>query len=225
LLGKPLEEGGARVRIWSQELGEFGTNCYIIACPETGDSAVIDPGTPDPWIKQTLAAAGLKPSLILLTHGHLDHIGGVEWVKSFTGAPVWVHTDDAAMLTDPVRNGSAYFGEAVVAPAADRTLRDGEQVSVGNLRFAVLHTPGHTPGGVCFYLAPGGPGGETGHLIAGDTLFAGSIGRTDMAGGDHASLIRSIREKLLPLPAETMVYPGHGPTTTIGDEKEYNPFL
>jgi glyoxylase-like metal-dependent hydrolase (beta-lactamase superfamily II) len=211
------------LRVWSGELGAFGTNCYIIACTETGASAVIDPGVPDPWIRETLEAGGLKPSQILLTHGHLDHIGGIASVKALTGAPVAVHGEDAPMLTDAMRNGSAYFGMPVVAPPPDRLLRDGAEVAVGNLRFKVLHTPGHTPGGICFYLAPAGD--EPGHLFAGDTLFAGSIGRTDLEGGDHDALIRSIREKLLPLPKETVVYPGHGPTTTIGDEAEYNPYL
>ncbi len=203
--------------IWSRELGEFATNCYIIACPQTRESAVIDPGVPDPWIKRTLAEQGLKPSLILLTHGHVDHIGGVAWVKSFTGAPVWVHPLDQPMLADPQLNGSAFFGEPITAPTPDRLLSEGDTVTVGNLVFQVLHTPGHTPGGICFYTP--------GHLIAGDTLFAGSVGRTDLVGGNWESLMRSIREKLLPLPPATMVYPGHGGTTTLGDEKEYNPFL
>lgn len=212
------------MRIWSRELGEFATNCHIIACPRSGAAAVVDPGQPDPWITRTLAENGLKPEWILLTHGHLDHIGGVAWLKSQTGLPVLVHQDDAPMLTDPRLNGSALFGSPLVAPAPDRLLAEGEELAVGDLRLRVLHTPGHTPGGVCFYQAPDAEG-KAGHLIAGDTLFAGSVGRTDLPGGSHSQLIRSIREKLLPLPAETMVYPGHGPTTTIGDEKEYNPFL
>ncbi len=203
--------------VWSRELGDFGTNCYVIACPDTRESAVVDPGVPDPWIKRILAQEGLKPSLILLTHGHVDHIGGVEWVKAFTGAPVLIHPADQPMLADPHLNGSAVFGDPITAPAPDRLLNDGDTVTLGKLSFQVLHTPGHTPGGVCLYTP--------GHLIAGDTLFAGSVGRTDLRGGNWESLIRSIRERLLPLPPETVVYPGHGETTTIGDEKEYNPFL
>ena len=205
------------MRIWSRELGEFGTNCYIVACPETGEYAVIDPGSPDPWVLATLREHGLKPSRIILTHGHLDHIGGVADVKAATGARVAVHGADAPMLTDTMLNGSAYFGMPVTAPAPDQLLRDGDQLQVGNLTFQVIHTPGHTPGGICLYTP--------GHLIAGDTLFAGSIGRTDLAGGDYHALIQSIRTRLLPLSADTVVYPGHGPTTTIGDEAEYNPFL
>ncbi|HEY3368044.1 MAG TPA: MBL fold metallo-hydrolase [Symbiobacteriaceae bacterium] len=207
------------VQIYSRELGDFATNCYIVACPQTNACAVIDPGVPDPWVKRTLADHGLKPVAIILTHGHLDHIGGVAWVREFTGAPVLVHTADAPMLTDPVRNGSAAFGGLVTAPPPDRLLADGETITVGKLELQVLHTPGHTPGGICLYIRDGG------HLITGDTLFAGSIGRTDLPGGSFETLIRSIREKLLTLPDETTVYPGHGPATSIGDERAYNPFL
>lgn len=205
--------------VWSRELTAFASNCYIIACPETREAAIIDPGAPDPWIRRVLAEQGLKLSAVWLTHGHVDHIGGVEWVKSFSGAPVAIHPDDEPMLGDPRLNGSALFLSEPISTSADRLINDGDVLPLGNLRFRVIHTPGHSPGGVCFYLESGG------HLIAGDTLFAGSIGRTDLPGGSHSALIRAIREKLLPLPAETVVYPGHGPTTTIGDEKEYNPFL
>ncbi len=211
------------MQIWSRELGMFAANCYIIACQETREAAVVDPGTPDPWIKQVIRESGLKVTHILLTHGHLDHIGGVEWVKAFTGAPVWIHEQDAPMLTNPVLNGSAFFGENVTAPAADHLLKDGDTVAVGRMQLRVIFTPGHTPGGVCFYYEPGGD--RPGQLLAGDTLFAGSVGRTDLPGGSAEQLIRSIRERLLPLPPETVVYPGHGPTTTIGDEKEFNPFF
>lgn len=205
------------MRIWSSELGAFGTNCYVIACTETGESAIIDPGADDPWLAETLAANGLEPDAVLLTHGHLDHIGGIASARRLTGASVAIHGEDAPMLTDPRLNGSAYFGMPVTAPAPDRLLRDGDELCVGNLRFSVIHTPGHTPGGCCFYTE--------GHLFAGDTLFAGSIGRTDLAGGNYDTLIQSIKGKLLGLPPETVVYPGHGPTTTLGDEREYNPFL
>jgi glyoxylase-like metal-dependent hydrolase (beta-lactamase superfamily II) len=124
------------------------------------------------------------------------------------------------MVSDPQLNGSLYFGQPVTAPAPDRLLKDGDEVRVGNLTFKVIHTPGHTPGGCCFYLPEDG-----GHLFAGDTLFAGSIGRTDLAGGDFTALMESIKGRLLTLPPDTVVYPGHGPTTSIGDEKDYNPFL
>lgn len=207
-----------RLKVWSSELGALETNCYIIACPQTGESAVIDPGDDDPWIKRTLEENGLRPAVILLTHGHGDHIGGVAYVKALTGAPVWIHPDDVPMLKDPRLNGSATYGTApVTAPDPDRLLRSRDTFTIGKLSFQVLHTPGHSPGGVCFYTR--------GHLIAGDTLFEGSVGRTDLPGGNQEALLRSIRQKLLVLPPETAVYPGHGPTTTIGREKKHNRYL
>lgn len=203
--------------LWSRALGPFATNCYIIACPETRRAAVVDPGQPDPWIKQVLAREQLQVEQILLTHAHVDHIGGVEWVRGWAGVPVAIHPDDLEMARDPMYNGSAMFGQPLRIRDPERLLQDGDQVALGNLRFQVIHTPGHTPGGICFYTP--------GHLVAGDTLFAGSIGRTDLPGGDYGALIRSIRTRLFALPAETRVYPGHGPATSIGDEKEYNPFV
>lgn len=205
------------MKIWFRELGPFATNCYVVACPQTSKAMVIDPGQPDPWIKRVVSQYGLTVETIFLTHGHVDHIGGVEWVKSWTGAPVVIHEGDSRYLTSPALNGSAMWPPEVIAPKADRLIRGGETITLGTLSFKVLHTPGHTPGGVSLYTP--------GHVIAGDTLFAGSIGRTDLVGGNHAQLIRAIKEKLLPLPDDTVVYPGHGETTTIGDEKEYNPFL
>lgn len=206
------------MQIWGKELGDFGTNCYIIQCTQTGAAAVVDPGTPAPWIKQHLAAHGLTISLILLTHGHLDHIGGVQWVKSFSDAPVLVHPADLEMLSDPLLNGSALFGgDLIKLDGADRLLEHGDVVELGKLRLQVLHTPGHSPGGISFYTP--------GHLISGDALFAGSIGRTDLPGGNYEVLKRSIHTHLFTLPDETVVHPGHGPTTTIGDERAYNPFL
>lgn len=205
------------MQIFSQALGPFAANCYIIACEETKAAAVVDPGMPDAWIKRTLEEHQLKAALILLTHGHVDHIGGVSWVKSFTRAPLMAHEGDLPLLSDARLNGSARFGIPITTPAPDRLLKDGETIPLGNLYLWVLHTPGHSSGGICFYTP--------GHLIAGDTLFAGSIGRTDLPGGDYETLVGGIRTKLLVLPAETVVYPGHGETTTIGDEAEYNPFL
>lgn len=205
------------MRIWSRPLGPFATNCYIVADPDGPAAWVIDPGTPDPWVSETLSQVGLTVEAIVLTHGHVDHIGGVEQVKGETGAPVWIHPADQPMLGDPRKNGGAFFGMLVRAPEPDRLLAEGDRLRLGSLEFQVLHTPGHTPGGISFYTP--------GHVIAGDTLFAGSIGRSDLPGGNFEQLITSIRTKLLVLPPETMVYPGHGPTTSIGDEREYNPFV
>ncbi|MFO7274879.1 MAG: MBL fold metallo-hydrolase [Bacillota bacterium] len=205
------------MQLWYRALGSFGANCYIVACEETRQALVIDPGVPDPWIQSCVTENNLTVAGIVLTHGHLDHIGGVDWVKEWSGAPVAIHEDDAAYLTSPALNGSLYFGTMVKASPADRLLRDGDEVQAGSLRFQVIHTPGHSPGGICLY--------RPGHLFTGDTLFAGSIGRTDLAGGDYRTLIESIKTRLLPLPPETAVYPGHGPATSLADEKAYNPFL
>lgn len=202
--------------IWSRALGPFATNCYIIACPSTRAAAVVDPGQPDPWIRQVVDREQLRVEQVLLTHAHLDHIGGVAWVRGWAPVPVALHPDDVPMAADPAYNGSALFGAPVTVKNPERLLRDGDTVTLGTLALQVIHTPGHTPGGICLYTP--------GHLIAGDTLFAGSIGRTDLPGGDHRALIRSIRTRLYLLRAETVVYPGHGPATTIGDEREYNPF-
>lgn len=203
--------------IWSRALGDFATNCYILACPETRQAIVIDPGQPDPWIWETVQLENLTVKEIILTHGHCDHIGGVAYVKQWSGAPVRMHNNDRPMMRDARLNGSAFFGEPFTAPEPDGSLKEGDEVAVGNLRLKVLFTPGHSPGSISLYTK--------GHVIAGDALFAGSIGRTDLPGGEIKTLLKAIKTKLLTLPKETIVYPGHGPETTIGDEAAYNPFL
>lgn len=205
------------VLLWRKAVGPLAANCYIVACPRTRVAAVVDPGAPDPWIEETVRAQALRVERILLTHGHGDHIGGVQWVRGWSGAPVACHRGDVPLLRDPQLNGSAWFGSPVSLPDPEHLLEEGGRVVLGEVHLEVLHTPGHTPGGVCFR----GPG----LVLAGDTLFAGSIGRTDLPGGDYATLVRSIREKLFILPPDTVVYPGHGPETTIEDEKKYNPFV
>lgn len=203
--------------LWSRSLGDFDTNCYIIACPQTKQALIIDPGQPDPWIWETVQIEGLTVKEIILTHGHCDHIGGVDWVKSWAKAPVRIHNNDRPMLLDAKLNGSAFFGEPFTVGAPDGSLKEGDEVTCGTLRFQVLFTPGHSPGSVSLYTP--------GHLLSGDALFAGSIGRTDLPGGDAKALLKAIKTKLLTLPKATVVYPGHGPETTIGDEAAYNPFL
>ncbi len=198
-------------------LGPFQSNCYILADGAVGPAAVVDPGDGAARILALLRDRGLAVSHILLTHGHLDHIGAVRAVKEATGAAVGVHPLDAPMLEDPRQNLSAGSGRPVTAPGPDRLLEDGEELQVGSLRLRVLHTPGHTPGGLCFLLDD--------RVLSGDTLFAGSIGRSDFPGGDADQLLDSIRTKLLPLPDDLLVCPGHGDFTTIGEEKVGNPFL
>ena len=198
-------------------VGPFQSNCYVLADGAGGPAAVVDPGDEAGRILALLRDRGLTVSHILLTHGHLDHIGAVRAVKEATGAAVCIHPLDAPMLEDPSRNLSAGSGRPVTAPEPDRLLEDGEELQVGSLRLRVLHTPGHTPGGVCFLLDD--------RVLSGDTLFAGTIGRSDFPGGDMEQLLESIRTKLLPLPDHLLVCPGHGDATTIGEEKQGNPFL
>jgi len=194
------------------------SNCYIVGCEETKEGAVIDPGAEARKILKKIDDLGLKIKYIVLTHGHVDHVGALAEVQKATGAKVLIHAEDAAMLTDSRRNLSMYVGAGLTFKDADRMLQDGDKIKVGNVTMDVIHTPGHTRGGISLKLDPD-------VLITGDTLFAGSVGRSDFPGGSHSQLISSIKNKLLVFPPETKVYPGHGPASTIAEEKRYNPFL
>lgn len=199
-------------------MGLGQANCYIVGCSATHEAVVIDPGADDPWIERTLQELGLTLVQIVLTHGHIDHIVGVPALKARHGAPVVIHPAEAAALTDPSVNFSSLFGQPFVADPADAFLNEGDVLRVGTtVEMQVVHTPGHSPGSVSLIMSD--------RVISGDALFAGSIGRTDLPGGDFETLIRSIKEKLLTLPADTQVFPGHGPPTTVADEKAYNPFV
>lgn len=199
-------------------VGPMESNCYIIGCAETKKGAVVDPGAEGQRILKKAQGLGLDIIYIILTHGHMDHIGALAEVQQATGAAVCIHTDDADMLTDAGKNLSVYMGPALRLKPADRVLQDGEVINVGKVALEVIHTPGHTKGGICLKADPD-------VLITGDTLFAGSIGRSDFPGGSHTQLIASIKNKLLKFPPDTKVYPGHGPYSTIQEEKRYNPFL
>ena len=200
--------------------GVFAENCYIVVDEAARECAIVDPGEEAGLILHKVAATGAKPVAIWLTHAHLDHVLGVPRVAAETGAPVWLHPADRA-LYDGVPQQAAWFGlEAPGAlPAPDEDFAHGVAVRVGGLRFDVRHTPGHSPGSVCL-IAPGGR-----IALGGDVLFAGSIGRTDLPGGDFETLISSIERELLPLSDDTILYSGHGPETTIGRERNANPFL
>jgi glyoxylase-like metal-dependent hydrolase (beta-lactamase superfamily II) len=199
------------------EVGPYLSNCYIVGDEATQVGMIIDPGFEAETIQSGMRSSDLRIEKIVLTHGHLDHIGAVGELKSKTGAELLIHRKDAQMLTDPRENLSAFSGENIKAPRADRLLEDGEKISLGNLEFQILHTPGHSPGGISLLSDK--------IVFTGDTLFAGSIGRTDFPGSDYDTLMRSIREKLMVLPDDTTIYPGHGPKSTIGQERKFNPFV
>jgi hydroxyacylglutathione hydrolase len=202
-------------------LGELETNCWVVADGLGGPAVVIDPAADAAAILE--AVGELAVSAVVLTHKHFDHIGGVRDLLAETGAPLMIHAVDAPDLADPVTTQGAIFGFMDTAPAPDRELADGDVIESGQLRLTVLHTPGHTPGGISLFAED--PGGGPPHLFSGDTLFAGSVGRSDFPGGDARALSTSIARKLTGLPAETIVHPGHGPDTTIGRERRVNPFF
>lgn len=198
-------------------LGDLGTNCYIIGDPDSKEAFVIDPDD-GPAVVDTLKERGLTCIGILLTHGHSDHIHGVQTLMDTYGAPVYIHERDLPCLYDPQVNLSALHGRPVtITGGTIKTVKDGQHIGSGKMDFQVLETPGHTVGGVCYYMAPA--------VFVGDTLFRESVGRTDFPGGDFEALVQSIRTKLFTLPDQTMAYPGHGPETQIAFEKENNPYL
>lgn len=199
------------------EVGAIGTNCYIIYCEESHKAAVIDPGGNEKEILSIIEREKLDVQYIINTHGHADHIAANGQIKQATGALLLIHTDDEAMLDNPQKNLSVFMGEAVKSPPADRLLHDNEQIFIGSITFDVIHTPGHTPGGICLKY------GDT--VFAGDTLFSESIGRTDLPGGSYSQLINSVKEKLMVLPDQVVILPGHGPETSIGWERKYNPYI
>ena len=198
-------------------LGDLGTNCYIIGEPDSKEAFVIDPDD-GPAVVDTLKERGLTCIGILLTHGHSDHIHGVQTLMDTYGAPVYIHERDLPCLYDPQVNLSALHGRPVtITGGTIKTVKDGQHIGSGKMDFQVLETPGHTVGGVCYYMSPA--------VFVGDTLFRESVGRTDFPGGDFEALAQSIRTKLFTLPDQTMAYPGHGPETQIAFEKENNPYL
>lgn len=205
---------------WMQfPLGSLQTNCYIVK--QEGSCLIIDPGEEGKRIIQLLEKHKLTPKAILLTHAHFDHIGAVDIVRDHYNIPVYIHEKEAKWLLDPALNGSQFFmiGHLVRIKPADIILYKEETRSIGDFEMQIFETPGHSPGSVSFYFA------QERVVFSGDALFKGSIGRTDLPGGNHQQLLRSIQEKLLTLPEDTIVLSGHGDSTTIREEIDSNPFL
>ena len=199
-------------------VGMTQANCYIIGCEKTKLGAVIDPGDEAERILEAVQDSGMKITQVLLTHAHFDHMGAADEVMKATGAPLGLHPDDLPLLN--MGGGAMLFGlPSPPVPDASMRLEAGQEIAVGELRLRVLHTPGHTPGHVTFYEP------DEGAIFDGDVLFAQGMGRTDLPGGSYDTLMRSIQEGLMTLPDETVVYSGHGPETTIGQERVMNPWL
>lgn len=198
-------------------VGPIQANCYIVGCEETKAAAVIDPGDDADRILMDLAESKLTVSCIINTHGHFDHVGANKRLKEVTGADIMIHELDAPMLSELAATAGAMGLQADDSPPADRVLADDDTIAFGNITMTVLHTPGHTLGGISLFTE--------GHVFVGDTLFAGSVGRTDFPGGDFATLKASVKSKLYVLDDDTIVYPGHMGRTTIGREKQSNPFV
>lgn len=197
--------------------GVYAANCYLVYSETTRDGIIVDPGGDADSIIDYIKRENLNIDKIILTHGHGDHIGGVIELKEKLGAKVMIHKDDVELLKDGSKNLSTTMSMGAIEIEPDIELNDGDIIEFGEFKAKVIHTPGHTKGGICLKIED--------KLITGDTLFVGSVGRTDLVGGNHSKLIESIKEKLMILPDEIEVLPGHGGSSTIGYERKSNPFL
>jgi hydroxyacylglutathione hydrolase len=199
------------------ELGQLGANCYIIGSEKSKEGIIIDPGSEPEVILDNVKDMGLKIKTIVLTHGHWDHTDALGSDKKATGAVVAIHPGDAGRLKDMTERSGWGSPNRLPLPAPDMLLKDGDTVGIDDISFSVIHTPGHSPGSICLY--------GHGIIFTGDTLFNGGIGRFDFPGGNYDQEMASLHDKLMTLPDEIVVYPGHGPESTIGTERKYNPFL
>ncbi len=209
----------------SAAVGPFFKNGYVVGCEHTRKAVFIDPGDEVEQLLAFIAAEKLDVTDILLTHAHVDHVSGVAEAKRALGVPIHLHKDDLFLYKNAVPHGMM-FGLTVEEPPPVDVFYDGEgPIAFGDYSVRVVHTPGHCPGGVCLAISKTGDDASPPHLFVGDTLFAGSIGRTDLPGGDYATLLKAITERLFAFPDESIVYSGHGPETTIGRERQTNPFV
>ena len=214
-----MAEKGTKYRVLRFETGPFAENCYIVGSLMVKKAILIDPGDGMERVQRAMESEGFSLEAILLTHGHIDHAAGLADIKARTGAPVYYHELEIPMIRGLTAQGLMFGLSAKNGPLPDFKLQGGETLSLIGLSIAVIPTPGHTQGEVCFWIP------ELKWLFSGDVLFQGSIGRTDLPGGDYGTLMQSIQTRLLPLPDDTVVFPGHGPKTTIGGERQTNPFL
>ena len=202
--------------IQSLTVGPIQANCFILGCEQTQEAVVIDPGDEAKRILSGLQKKALTLKYIINTHGHFDHVGANKALKDMTGAPILIHREDAPMLANLSASAGMWGMRAEDSPP-DQFIKDGDRIVFGQITLEVIHTPGHSPGGISLYTPK--------VVFVGDTLFAGSIGRTDFPGGDYDLLISGVRNRLFVLGDDVQVFPGHGPATTIGYEKKYNPFF
>ncbi|MFQ5427668.1 MAG: MBL fold metallo-hydrolase [Thermodesulfobacteriota bacterium] len=206
-------------KIKSIEVGPLEVNCYLLWDSDTLEAFIIDPGGDGPLIKDEVNSLGLKVKYVVNTHGHFDHVGADGELRTFYSVPLAIHKADITLLKNASGHAEIFGIKAPPQPSPDTFLTNNALLEAGSISLKVIHTPGHTPGGVCLYNE-----GE-GLLFSGDTLFAGSVGRTDLEGGSSEELMNSIKTRLLSLDDNVRVFPGHGPSTTIGDERRHNPFL
>ena len=204
-------------------VGQLETNCYILGDEKSKDALCIDPAGKVDEIMAAANKAKLSIKYIINTHAHFDHVGGNGPLKKITGAKLAIHSEDVMLLESVALQGAEFGTDAVPSPSPDILLKDDDKIKVGNLVFSVIHTPGHSQGGICLFLKLTDNNEEI--LFTGDTIFAGSIGRTDLPGGSYKDIIASIKSKILPLGDDVRILPGHGHETTIGREKMFNQFL
>lgn len=198
-------------------VGMIQANCFIVADTETKEAIIIDPGGDAPVIARRIESLGLKPKAIIATHGHFDHVEGIATLSKLLKVPTYAHKEDMFIIENIQKQGALFGVMIEETPKIDKELTDNMELKFGNLTAKMLHTPGHSPGSVSILIDD--------HLFAGDLIFARSIGRTDLGGGDYETLINSVNNKVFTLPEETKIHPGHGPDTTVGTEKQLNPFF